>query len=225
MYTCGIHTHIQTQIYRRINTDTHTYTNRQTDRQTQYTHIHTHTHTHTHTQIDRHTRMHTHMIHYIHTIHIHTIPVTLFGGVLRTSGDCCSEALEQGKSTSLTVAVVTLLEDGELALGKLFFSGTDTELFPSSSSSLSSSIFLFRDFLLAMGEVSCTVAVFSLLSPLDLYRVYMKFYTLKKYAVHVFLYCTYRNRCYFHGINISRIPYVSNIRDFIFTNPYRGKAV
>ena len=35
----------------------------------------------------------------------------------------------------------------------------------------------------------------------------------------------YRNHCYFHGTNISRIPYVSSIRDFIFMNPYRGKAV
>ena len=92
--------------------------------------------------------------------------------MLRTLGDCCSEALEQGKSTSLLVAV-TLLEDGELALVKLFSSGTDTELFPSSSSSLSSSIFLFRDFLLAMGEVSFTVDVFTLLSPLDLYKIYI----------------------------------------------------
>ena len=35
----------------------------------------------------------------------------------------------------------------------------------------------------------------------------------------------YHNRCYFHGTNISRIPYVSSIRDYIFTNLYRGKAV
>ena len=69
------------------------------------------------------------------------------------SGNCCSEALEHGKS-SLTVAA-TLLEDGELLLPVLLvLLVTTVASVVSSSSLLSSSIFLFLDFLLAMGEVS-----------------------------------------------------------------------
>ena len=35
----------------------------------------------------------------------------------------------------------------------------------------------------------------------------------------------YRNRSNFHGTNISRIHKLDIIRDFIFTNPYRYKAI
>ena len=85
------------------------------------------------------------------------------------SGNGCSEALEHGKS-SLAVAA-TLLEDGELLLPVLLV--TTVASVVSSSSLLSSSIFLFLDFLLAMGEVSTAGGVFTLVSPLVLYRVLM----------------------------------------------------
>ena len=99
-----------------------------------------------------------------HTI-LYNIPVSLFGGVLRTLGDCCNEALEQGKSTSLTVSTALLEAGGELLLVMLFEIGMELAML-SSSSSLSSNIFLFLDFLFAMGEVSTAVAiVFTLLLP------------------------------------------------------------
>jgi len=121
-------------------------------------------------------------------VQIHTkIPVILFGGVLRRSGDRCSGELEQGKSVPLMVAGVTLLEDGE-SLIVLFVTDKDPE--PSSSSSLSSSIFLFRDFVLAMGEVSSAVVAFTFLSPLDLHKILLYILQITKimqYARNLFL--------------------------------------
>ena len=35
----------------------------------------------------------------------------------------------------------------------------------------------------------------------------------------------YRNRSYFHGTNISRIHNLDSIHDYIFTDPYQGKAI
>ena len=51
--------------------------------------------------------------------------------------------------------------------------------------------------------------------------VYVMWYGM----VYVMWYGIYHNRSYIHGTNISQIPYVNSIRDVIFTNPYRGKAV